>query len=373
MRVIIIGHTILLVVATAGCHLVAADKGPSGDRDDESQRLLAKEIGTTGAPDWCKRLLPDAGKVTHGAMATARLLPGQGANLAVLVRNVGRTPVRFRPLFGPIAYVSDSAGKFAKLTPRGRDTVGQDSMPGGIFGGGDTRGHVYKPGETEGDVVSLTKYYGLSKPGTYTAVAAWWVIYVDFGYGDALVTEPLVFKVEKEAAGTKVSVVSARPKPGKPSSPVEPKDRQWSRLAADGGVPAKDFRLEAVPRATRDGVPYLVASLVCIDEMAGRDGADYVRVDTGRDAADYDVVVRDAEGKPVRRLTPAKAADSKRATQGTKTDPMVFGRGVGAVIPLAEWFDMKRPGKYSVLLWLPSSDPNRPLWVAEPVTVTVPK
>ena len=52
---------------------------------------------------------------------------------------------------------------------------------------------------------------------------------------------------------------------------------------------------------------------------------------------------------------------------------MAFGDGVGAIIPVTDWFDMKKPGQYSVLVSLPSPDGKGPPWVAEPVVVSVPK
>ncbi len=58
---------------------------------------------------------------------------------------------------------------------------------------------------------------------------------------------------------------------------------------------------------------------------------------------------------------------------------------IGAIIPLTKWFDMKRPGDYTVVVTLQAPDeqyhraenghwvPERgPFWVAEPIKVHVP-
>jgi hypothetical protein len=47
--------------------------------------------------------------------------------------------------------------------------------------------------------------------------------------------------------------------------------------------------------------------------------------------------------------------------------------GTGALLPVAELFDMREPGEYSVLVWLPSADGRGPPMVAEPVRITVPR
>ena len=92
---------------------------------------------------------------------------------------------------------------------------------------------------------------------------------------------------------------------------------------------------------------------------------------TGFNAADYEVLVRNAAGKSLARLRPAKRIAGRSAAPSTRR--MRVGDGIRAILPLVQWFDMKKPGRYSVLVSLPSAHANDPPWVAEPLTVTVPK
>jgi hypothetical protein len=208
-------------------------------------------------------------------------------------------------------------------------------------------------------VLSLSEDYDLSAPGKYTVI-----VVQELGNIGDLLTEPLVLKVEKGATATGVRSAAAAP------APVESKDREWSRLAATAGKKAGRFCLEVVPPSVHGGGLYLVASLICMDPKAANH---LVLAKTGRDAASYGVLVRDAKGTPLTRLNSAKPAPRDETFEGRNGYPMLFGMGVGAIIPVAEWFDMKKPGQYSVLVWLPSPDGKGPPWVAEPVVVTVAK
>ena len=142
--------------------------------------------------------------------------------------------------------------------------------------------------------------------------------------------------------------------------------RDWARSAADAGKPHRDCCLDAFPCTAKEGGPKVVASSVCVERPWG-----YIRL-PGTDAADYKILVYDASGIPAPRLRPAGPPSGKLTGTGRDGGLIGIGDAIGAVIPLTEWFDMKKPGRYSVLVSPPSPGSNDPPWVAEPITVTVP-
>ena len=112
------------------------------------------------------------------------------------------------------------------------------------------------------------------------------------------------------------------------------------------------------------------------------------RADAGRQRADYRVLVLDPDGKPV-GLTPFGREDMA-AVEPEYGNRLKQFEGIGAIIPLAKWFQLKRPGEYTVLATLKAPDETRaavdihhqrtpagaaalgPLWVAKPIKVRVP-
>ena len=112
------------------------------------------------------------------------------------------------------------------------------------------------------------------------------------------------------------------------------------------------------------------------------------RADAGRQPADYRVLVRDPDGRPV-PLTPygRQAIAAAARARGSLWKQYA---AIGAVIPLAKWFEMTKPGKYTVLVTLKApdekyrvldrhgqptplpADQDGPLWVAKPIKVHIP-
>jgi hypothetical protein len=118
------------------------------------------------------------------------------------------------------------------------------------------------------------------------------------------------------------------------------------------------------------------------------------RADAGRQASDYRVFVLDPDGKPL-PLTAFGKADIA-APEPEYGERLRKYCSIGAVIPLTRWFDMNKPGDYTVLVTLKAlgekyhfvkagdgkhylkaangewvHDPG-PLWVAKPIKVRVP-
>jgi hypothetical protein len=237
-------------------------------------------------------------------------------------------------------------------------------------GSGSTLGIVFNPGDVRGSLLRLSDDYDLSAPGKYTVIAMQWFGYTDFA--SAAVARPFVLNVGKRTAmqGARGFTLAGTERSPVPAGPTDP---EWSRLVAKAGVPAGRFLLEVVPPAIHHGGLYLVVSLICVDPKAGRLGSNYAEAAVGNDAADYRVLVRDAAGNPVQPLNQAMRAAVNRTPRASRIARLRFGDGVGAVIPIAELSNLKAPGIYSVLVWLPLTERNRLLLVAKPVVIEVEK
>jgi hypothetical protein len=177
-------------------------------------------------------------------------------------------------------------------------------------------------------------------------------------------------------------------------------DKEWARLLPTSGQLQRGCVLDAMmsPEEPKN----LVASLTCLrvsdsasygtawepgkgkwvqDETA--DG----RADVGRQAADYRVFVLDPDGKPVALTAFGRETIAAGGPEfGCRIEKYA---AIGAIIPLTKWFDMKKPGEYTVLVTLKAPEESRrivssdghspyplnghgPLWVAKPIKVRVP-
>ncbi len=116
------------------------------------------------------------------------------------------------------------------------------------------------------------------------------------------VAAPIFLKVEKGPAVAEIRAgpaSTAATKSGPAQMPASPKDREWLLLAAMAGETHDRFCLDAVVSCAEEVAPTIVASMICVggdlDNMA-------VAPRTGFNAADYEVLVRNAAGKSLARL-----------------------------------------------------------------------
>jgi hypothetical protein len=253
---------------------------------------------------------------------------------------------------GPILQFRDRTGKLAPLSRRADNPITQIPHYGLS---GSTVLWKLPPGFGHGYAISIGDYYDLSFSGTYTALATKCV-------ADGSL---LVATTSLRGDGSPVPP-ETRGEAGQ-RAPVPPTGRQWARAVPGAAKSHVMCCLDVFPCVAKKGGPKVVASLLCLEEPIG-----YLDL-PGADAADYKVLVYDASGKPVPRLQPAAPPSGKLTRTGAGGTLIGIGTAIGAVIPLADWFDMKKPGKYSVLVSLPQSGKDDPAWVAQPITVTVPK
>ena len=151
----------------------------------------------------------------------------------------------------------------------------------------------------------------------------------------------------------------------------QPVDKEWSALATKAGKRVAGRVLEVVDSPLAPGRAELLVSLFCQEAISESHDYDYVPT-VGLNANDYRVLVRDSVGRAVRKLelTP-KAAHEEKGDHKGEHYLLLPGYAVGAMIPLREYFDLKQPGEYWVLVSLPSPKAGQDDWVAEPVKVRV--
>jgi hypothetical protein len=380
-----------LVVRATYCVLLASVAvgvvpAKTAEREPTEAQRKIDELRWEILRDWPKSrdrywetVLREAGKLKGGLQLSVRPMhgkPGSEERLELFfqVKNVGDRPVAFfQSKYGdmPAVWIRDHRGSPAEMTKEGIEYY-----RGGVGGGGT---YDLKPGYTWGAMYDLKKHFALESGNTYTLLAA----VKEPGPGFELVASPLKLELQKPGAAPKweSAGVGSKPPPGK--VPKTPGDKEWEELSAKAGRPIMGCVLEAEMSPVSPGK--LVVSL-CHEDL-DTTGA---RVDPttrgiyipeiGYMATDYRVLVRDPAGKPVPLTRVSKEPPAKEESHRKTPEPYTkmtrhlrFGDGVGALIPLKEWFDMQKPGEYSVLVSLPSSDPSGPVWVAKPIKVTMTK
>ena len=165
-----------------------------------------------------------------------------------------------------------------------------------------------------------------------------------------LVASPIFLRIDRGSRVTQVRSSSRRgagaAKVGPSSGPAQPADAEWSRLDAKAGKTSRDFYLDAAALPADGGGPRLVASLICVDAT----------VDCPRRARKQAPTPRTTRFRPQRRRRGrAVFVQAKKAANRPAPDPLRrrsmarIGDGIGT-FSLADWFDMEKPGRYSVLV-----------------------
>jgi hypothetical protein len=180
-------------------------------------------------------------------------------------------------------------------------------------------------------------------------------------------------------------------------------DKEWTSLISKAGQLHRGCVLDAM--MSPEEPTNLVASLTCLRVSGsapygsewkpgeGRWGfgeSSDGRADAGRQPADYHVAVLGPDGTPV-TMTPF-GRQAVAAVVAERCSRLTEYSAIGAVIPLAKWFDLRNRGDYTVLVTLkapdekhrnwvrvrpgypapPRADEEGPLWVAKPIKFRVP-
>jgi hypothetical protein len=215
------------------------------------------------------------------------------------------------------------------------------------------------PGHALARVLELDKIFQLDKPGTYSVIGA--------------------EELRGDVSGLVASkVLSLELRPGTGADAAEKADRadkKWAELLAAAGQPRRGCVVEAVASPAAAGPVRIVVTLTRVGDEPGTDYANPLAT-YGADAIDYTLLVHDSSGKrvPLSARGQAALAAPRRLYQQNNLGRR--GEAVGAVIPLAEWFDLAKPGEYGALVSLVppvSPGPKGPTWVAKPITVKVGK
>ncbi len=354
-------------------------------------------------------LLRDAGKPRHGAILELRVVnsasaAGRSTELVVSVKNVCSRLVELGGCESwPYAdvLVRDRAGRLARLTEEGLRYFSWQRVV--------TINTLLelKPGCAWGFIVPLGRCFKLADGGSYTVLAR---NYYDGDVNGELIASPVALEIGKEpATGTFEKGSQAQPAAICAENLAQggATEKDWTRLLREAGQLQRGCILDAM--MSPEEPTNLVASLTCL-RISG--GAAYTgdwepgnghwysygesadgRADSGRQPADYRVLVRDTDGKPV-PLAPygRRAIAAAGAERGSRLKQYA---AIGAVIPLAKWFDMTRAGEYTVLVTLKAPDEKQrnralndlarrgyavpspedehgPLWVAKPIKVRIP-
>jgi hypothetical protein len=307
-------------------------------------------------------LARQAGSAREGVLLRAWLEPpspvaGRPARLVLSLVNLGDKPVALENtgwLAPPPAVLA--RGPTRSLVRLARSGVIFYSSP---RSGSNPITPALAPGHGLGRVLRLDELLQLDKPGTYSVIGA--------------------EELRGDISGLVVSkVLPLELRPSTSADAAEKvgrADKERLEPQAAGGRPCRGCVLEAAPTPVAVGPPRVVVTLTRVGDEPGTDYA-HPLATSGADAIDYTVVVRDSSGKrvPLNQRGRAALAAPRRPYQHNSLGRR--GDAVGAVIPLADWFDLAKPGEYSVLASLvlaPWPTPDAPTWVAKPITVKVGK
>ena len=314
-------------------------------------------------------LVGKAGRPQGGLVLVARWSEFSTAThplreLLVSVRNVGNGSVTIARTYSelPLVIVRNGAGKMVALSGEGAKAYG--------LRGESVNFVELKPGHGYGTAVRLDRYLNLATPGVYAVLAT----QPPSGNDGPLVAKPLVLDLRRAATyGGSKGVVQRVPvdAPGPLIRSASPADKEWHDLAAKVGVAAEGCVLESLVSPVLKEKPNLIVSLRCDALLSG--ARDYLPR-CGSRATDYRVLVRDRRGNPVAPIRSAgRAPPGPEASKHTEIRYLRIGDAIGARIPLAEWFDLAKPGEYSVLVSLTTPGASGPTWVANPIEVRVGK
>ncbi len=400
-------HQIRRILVTIAC-LLLAERACTGQPLDPRIRNDAAKM-----QDWYAErdklwdvLVRDAGKPTGGAIMELRLLnsvgEGEFRDLVVSVKNVSNRVVQPRgSTIQPYAdvLIRDSAGRTVRFSDEGVIYFSQQ-LSITVLSNPDL-----KPGHARGFVVPLRKYFKLSGRGAYTVMAR---NYYDFGADNQLVATPITMEIGNGQAAARNKKAFQSPSVISPDNAglSGEANKEWAGFLSKAGQLQRGCVLEALMSPAEPA--NLVASLTCLsvspsaaclgDWQPGNGWWDLDqcadgRADAGRQAGDYRVLVRGPDGEPI-QLTPfgRQAIGTVEEEQCSRLKKY---SAIGAVIPLAKWFDLKKPGDYTVLVTLKATDEkwhnldrsellkrglpapaaeneHGPLWVEKPIKFRVP-
>ena len=344
----------------------------------------------------------------HGAILELRLIARgvsntQADEFVISLRNVGKQPVlvpNYQASFANVL-VRDRFGSGVEMTEKGLEYL---SFPAEVSSRAILK---LQPGYAWGFAYPLRQHFRLVDGQTYTIVGR---NHFDGDVCGEVVASPLTQELRDDGTITdERGTPRPRPKAGATvaNSPLITGDKDWARLLPKAGEMRRGCVLDAM--TLPEDPKNLVASLTCLsvtgnapysgDWEPGKhywlvnESADG-RVDAGRQAADYRVLVVGPDGKSI-PLTAAGRADI--AAPGPEMcERLRKYSAIGAIIPLTKWFDLKKSGEYTVLVTLkapdetesqrpmhydgdpepppgtPTVNPHGPLWVAKPIRVHVP-
>ncbi len=326
-----------------------------------------------------------AGKPCHGRVLEARLTPptqspGQPIHLVLSVKRVdsqsGEPACVAVGQWQPDVLVHDSAGRAIAVSKKGVMEYGHRNG----FSAGSMHMLPLEPGDALGTDLTIDEHFVFPGPGRYTVLGG-----LDFVMGlphvPFLVARPVELEIVAPAgAGSakQAETASRAPVPGQ----KEAGDAEWKNLLPEAGRLHCACVLESL---TAPDEPPSLRLIISLTRIAPRGEADQFKGDSTRPkATDYQILVRDPDGRPVAVNQSAKAAfaDRHRGAESRLASPssglyfgipMRVGDAVGAAIPLGEWFDMKKPGEYRVMVVRPPLRRGEPTWVAKPITVKVTK
>ena len=311
-------------------------------------------------------LLGKAGLHQHGLVLEARIINERlstPSHLLLGVRNVGDGPVAI--IEGameerPILLVRDVTGKPVFLTDKGESY----HNPNWVAAGSNRLVEITPGMVGDSFSIPLHENFVLKRPGRYTVLAIKSVRGCPEGV--FVVARPVTLEVPESA------LIDA-PEKQKVKDDNQPPARggvtdEWAALEAKAGVLQQGYILEADISPVHPVDRNLIVSLVNISADAVNDTPFFAS-----DPKAYRILLRDPSGT----LVPIDEGARNGFVVTEKNRPhgcsVHLGTGNGAVIPLAQWFDMRTPGDYTVLVSLPFPRREDSVCVAKPFKVTVTK
>jgi hypothetical protein len=341
---------------------------PCAGSEEDRPPLLASRR-TLPASRWTS-LLPAAGRPAAGVVLEAWLSENSpsGQNQPELVTSVRNTGGR-RVFLGqdlefeghrPQVLVRTATDGLTRFTPPLR--VGSGPAPSfRVF---------VEPGYAIGYTVPV-QVLELPELGASAVLAT---RYLGGDVRTMLVSTPVKYEPSKRAAAPKTPTgAPAAAKPPGRTAPERLAGDQWSGLAAIAGQPHRGCVLQALVPSTHGKPPRLAVSFMCVGWDPWRDHHDSPSGGLGELPSDYRVLLRDASGRAVPPNAAAqKVSGAQELSRNIMNTNLRLGDAFGAVVPLADWFDLAKPGEYTALVSFTAPGRNGPTWVAEPVKFTVP-
>jgi hypothetical protein len=357
----------------------------------------APQLATVGNGDretiW-DILVDRAGKPNHGRVLSARGLReeftlGTHVPFLVITQSVSTIVINWARRRGddPLILVRDESDKPVARTKKGLRRFGPDWGLNYMIGS-DNLAYL-EPGCAEGITCDLSEFYVFEKPGTYTA------IFAESGCGGGAVSKPVRFRItapSQSSAKVKTTAGGGNKMDAAPRFGSDrPNDKDWRRLAGTAGKAYHSLYLTAlrspvdssaiiVSLARLDNVQYEAVPKNEQQSASGQRELYYQQEgivpapNSALSSQNYWVFVRGPSGRPFTMINHQAEPGPKppfKPSENPETD-LYIGGAIGAAIPITKWFDMTEPGEYSVLIALPSSEQNGPVWVAEPLKFMVP-